>query len=74
MTDIVGLRELPELREQRVQVAAQFHAALLVCFEDLANLIDKVGLALNQRLDQFLRDLILADNSIHVSPNCIQSY
>lgn len=74
MPYVVGFWELTELREQRVQVTAEFHAARLVRFEDLTHLIDEIGLALHQRLDQFLRHLILADNSIHVSPNSNQSY
>lgn len=66
---ILGLRKLSELREQRVQITAQLHAALLMRFEDTAHLIDDVRLPLEERLDQFLRDLILTDNSIHVSPD-----
>lgn len=73
MPDIFRLRELSELREQGMQVAAQFHATLLVRFEDYAYLIHDGGLALEQRFDQFLRDLILTDNSIHVSPDEIKA-
>jgi len=65
---VLGLRKLSELREQRVQIAAQFHATLLMRFKDITHLIDDIRLPLEERLDQFLRDLILTDNSIHVSP------
>ena len=74
VTDVLGLGELPELGEERMQVAAQFHAPLLVRSKDLANLIDNVGLPLQKRFDQFLRDLVLTDNSFHVSPDKNQIY
>ena len=37
--------KLSELREQRVQITAQLHAALLMRFEDTAHLIDEIGRA-----------------------------
>lgn len=74
MPDVLGLGELAELREQRMQVAAQFHPPLMVRFKHIAHLIDEVGFTLEKRLDELLRDLVLADNSIHVSPDKNQSY
>ena len=45
---VLGLRKLSELREQRVQIAAQFHATLLMRFEDTTHLIDDVCLPLEE--------------------------
>lgn len=69
MPDVIGLRKLPELREQRMQLATQLDAPLLMRLQHGANLLHHLAFALKQRIDQILSELILTLNSVHVAPN-----
>lgn len=69
MPDVIGFGELPELREQGMQLAAQLHAPFLVRLQHRAHLLDNLAFALKQRIDQLLGDLLLTLNSFHVAPN-----